>query len=79
MELLAAVILPLVFIWLALAVLSAKWSSFRPLRVGYMKLLRAIAMGAARWLWRPEFPRQGGGEVVMPSVPFEEDRTWDLG
>ena len=65
-------------IWIALALLSAKWPVWRSLRRGYLALLRALLLGVARFLWSPEFPREGGGQALQRrgSIDAEETR-WD--
>ena len=65
-------------IWVALALLSAKWPVWRSWRRGYFALLRALLVGVARFLWSPEFQREGGGHAVQrrDSLDAEETR-WD--
>jgi hypothetical protein len=65
-------------VWLALALLAARWRSWTPLYRGYVTLLRVLVVGTARWLWTPGFERDGGGQVVHPKISFQdEERLWD--
>lgn len=65
-------------IWLILAAMSVRWRSWRPVRSAYLGLLMAILLGIARWLWSPEFPREGGGQVARARLLMEdEEELWD--
>ena len=59
-------------IWLGLALMSAKWPSWKPVRSGYVTLLKAMVLGIARYLWAPRFQREGGGQVAQLRMPYQE-------
>ena len=58
--------------WLVLALLGLKWRLFRTVRQGYGKLLKAVVVAAATWLWAPEMERQGGGQVAQAGGELDE-------
>ena len=65
-------------VWLVLALLSAKWPVWRSLRRGYLALLRALLLGVARFLWSPEFQREGGGHALQRRGSLDAEETrWD--
>lgn len=64
-------------VWLVLALLSAKWPSWKTVRKGYTGLLRAGGAGIARFLWAPGLEREGGGQMAQIRIPYKErDGTW---
>ena len=70
-------IVGLALIWLILALLSAKWPSWRPVRKGSTGLLRAGCAAIARFLWAPGLEREGGGQMAQIRIPYKErDGTW---
>ena len=70
-------IVGLALIWLILALLSAKWPSWKPVRKGYTGLLRAGGAGISRFFWAPGFERKGGGQVAQIRIPYQEgDQSW---
>ena len=74
-QLLNAVFYLLLFlglIWLAIALMSTKWPSWKPVSNGYRTLLKMIGLGIARYLWTPQFHREGAGEVARPRMPYQE-------
>lgn len=65
-------------VWLGLAMISAKWPVWRSVRHGYLSLLRALLVGVARFLWSPEFPREGGGHAAQKHDSLDaEEARWD--
>jgi hypothetical protein len=64
--------------WLILALLAARWRSWKPVYEGYITLLRVLLVGTARWLWTPGLEREGGGQIAQPHISFQgEEKLWD--
>jgi hypothetical protein len=64
-------VLMLIF-WVILVLLGLKWRLFRTVRQGYSKLLKAMVVASAEWIWTPEMQRQGGGYIAQPSSEFQD-------
>jgi uncharacterized membrane protein len=63
-------------IWLVLALLAARWPALKPLRRGYLALLKACVLGLFRLLWGQRRWRERGGRVAHPRMPDRDRDPW---